>query len=42
MITSCRVSQIARAMAELALPDHVAAGASTAEEIAKLEATDPL
>ncbi len=41
MITSYWVTQIVRAVAELSLADHVAAGASTAEEIAKLEAGDP-
>lgn len=41
MITSFWVSQIVRAVAELSLADHVAAGASTAEEIARLEGSDP-
>jgi hypothetical protein len=40
MITSYWVTQILRATAELSLADHVAAGASTAEQIAKLESSD--
>src|SRR5258708_39190364 len=38
MITSYWVTRIVRAVAELSLADHVAAGALTAEEIARLDA----
>jgi hypothetical protein len=35
------VSQVLRATADLSLADHIAAGATTAAEIAKLESSDP-
>ncbi|MCD0482598.1 acetylserotonin O-methyltransferase [Streptacidiphilus sp. ASG 303] len=41
MISGYWVTQILRATAELSLVDHVTAGASTAEEIAAREGTDP-
>ncbi|WP_416960423.1 methyltransferase [Streptomyces sp. Agncl-13] len=41
MISGYWVTQILRATAELSLPDHVAAGAATPEEIAKREGSDP-
>ncbi|MDQ0779947.1 hypothetical protein QF026_008413 [Streptomyces aurantiacus] len=41
MITGYWVTQILRATAELSLADHVAAGATTAEEIAEHEGSDP-
>ncbi|MEW1725208.1 methyltransferase [Streptomyces sp. NPDC093109] len=41
MISGYWVTQILRATAELSLPDHVAAGATTAEEIAEREGSDP-
>ncbi|MFF7234676.1 methyltransferase [Streptomyces sioyaensis] len=41
MISGYWVTQILRASAELSLPDHVAAGAATAEEISEREGSDP-
>ena len=41
MISGYWVTQILRATAELSLADHVAAGATTAQEIAEREGSDP-
>jgi hypothetical protein len=41
MITGGWVSQITRAIAELQIPDHLADGAETAEDIARIESSDP-
>jgi hypothetical protein len=41
MITGAWVSQITRAVAELHIPDHLADGAETAEDIARIESSDP-
>ena len=41
MITGAFVSQITRATAVLHIPDHLADGAETSEEVARLESSDP-
>jgi hypothetical protein len=41
MICGYWVTQTLRTVAELSLADHIAAGAATAEEIARLEGSDP-
>lgn len=41
MITGGWISQITRAVAELRIPDHLADGAETAEDIARIESSDP-
>jgi hypothetical protein len=41
LITGGWVSQITRAVAELHIPDHLADGAETAEDIAGIESSDP-
>src|SRR5262249_18867777 len=42
MLSSHWVAQTVRAAADLRITDHVAAGARTADEVAPLEASDPL
>ncbi|MFF2520742.1 methyltransferase [Streptomyces liangshanensis] len=41
MVTAYRASQLARVAAVLSLPEHLAEGEKTAEEIARAESTDP-
>lgn len=41
MITGAWVSQITRAIAVLHIPDHIANGAETADDIARIESSDP-
>lgn len=41
MVTGYRVSQLVRTAAALSLPEHLATGAKTAEEIAGAESVDP-